>query len=73
MADFNHDKYQKYHGQQGGESGASAGVQSGLSSVEKIPRGSSEPEQQGHGVTFRQNASEESAGADMGKNFKIKY
>jgi len=73
MADFNPDKYQKFQGHKGGDSGTSAGVQSGLSSVEKISRGSSEPEQQGHGVTFRQNPSEESAGSDMGKNFKIKY
>ena len=73
MADFNPDKYQKYNGQTGGEYGLSAGVQSGLASVEKLPRGGSQPEQQGHGVTFRQNPNEEAATDSNGGSSKIKY
>lgn len=73
MADFNPDKYNKYQGQTGGESGLSAGVQSGLSSVEKLPRGVTQPEQVGHGVTFRQQSSSEPAGSENGKSFTINY
>lgn len=52
-------------------SGVKAGVEDGLSSVERSARGSIEPELQAHGSNFKQEFCEESAGSKGGKSFKF--
>ena len=54
MSDFNADSSNNLKDDRNfPKSGASAGVESGLSSVESIPRGSIEPEQMTKGPVFR--------------------
>lgn len=55
------------------KSGASAGVESGLSSVDNMPRGNVESQQKTHGSVFRQESTDESAGSKGGKNFSFRY
>jgi hypothetical protein len=54
-------------------SGLSAGVESGLSSVERNKRGALQAQQETHGAVFRQDSVDESAGSDNGKSFKFRY
>lgn len=50
-------------------SGVKAGVEDGLSSVERSARGSIEPELKTSGNVFRQDHIEEAAGSKNGKSF----
>lgn len=50
-------------------SGVKAGVEDGLSSVERSARGSIEPELKTSGSTFRQECVTESGGSKNGKSF----
>ncbi len=74
MADFNQNGSNTAQDTRafGGGSGLKAGVESGLSSVESLKRGSTEAEQQTSGVNFRKDATSESAGAKHGKNFTFR-
>ena len=54
-------------------SGLSAGVESGLSSVERNKRGAIQAPQETHGAVFRQDSIDESAGSDNGKSFTFRY
>lgn len=53
-------------------SGSVAGVESGLSMVENVKRGSVESEQATMGTTFRREVGETPAGNKNGKNFQFK-
>lgn len=55
------------------KSGVGAGVESGLSSVESMPRQNVEPQQKTSGSVFRQECVDESAGSKGGKNFNFRY
>ena len=73
MSDFNPDSSNKFQDTRGfPKSGLSAGVESGLSSVEAIKRGSIESEQMTKGTTFRKNEVEAAAGSKNGKSFTFK-
>jgi hypothetical protein len=52
-------------------SGLTAGVESGLSSVSKTPRGKIPKELESQGELYRQDHIESSAGSKNGKNFKF--
>jgi hypothetical protein len=71
MADFNADQYNKActDPRGFGNSGLSAGVESGLSSVERLNRSSLEMNNKSKGSDFRHAAFEESAGSKGGKSF----
>lgn len=56
----------------GGGSGLSAGVKSGLSSVEKLQRGTVQAEQKAMGPNFMKEESDTSAGSKNGKNFTFR-
>ena len=74
MADFNQNGSNDAQDTRsfGGGSGLSAGVESGLSSVEKMKRGAVQAEQKTMGENFRKDACSESAGAKNGKNFTFR-
>lgn len=73
MSDFNADSSNNLKDDRNfPKSGASAGVESGLSSVESFPRGSIESEQMTKGPVFRRDESEAAAGSKNGKNFKFR-
>jgi hypothetical protein len=74
MSDFNKDSSNSAQDTRafGGGSGLTAGVESGLSSVEKLSRGSVEAEQKTHGDNFMRIETEESAGSKGGKNFTFR-
>jgi hypothetical protein len=72
MADFNADATNKAKVSHSfPNSGLSAGVESGLSFVDRNV-GTPEPEQKSSGSDFRKKCVEESAGSKMGKNFKFR-
>lgn len=73
MSDFNQDGTNKYESKGFPSSGLKAGVEDGLSMVEKLSNGAIQPEQESHGVVFRQQSNNESAGSKNGKNFTIRY
>lgn len=54
-------------------SGLKAGVESGLGMVENLKRGTVQAQQQNHGLNFRQESVDESAGSSKGKNFDFRY
>ena len=56
----------------GGGSGLSAGVESGLSSVEKLPRGAIQAEQKAMGANFVKEESDSTAGSKNGKSFTFR-
>lgn len=74
MADFNQNGSNTAQDTRsfGGGSGLKAGVESGLSSVESLKRGSTEAEQQTSGVNFRKELCHDSAGSKNGKDFTFK-
>ena len=74
MSDFNKDASNTVQDTRafGGGSGLSAGVESGLSSVEKLSRGSVDAQQKTHGDNFMRTQMDESAGSKAGKNFTFR-
>ena len=56
----------------GGGSGLKAGVESGLSEVEKLTRGSTEVQQQTMNANFNKEEHMESGGNKNGKNFTFR-
>lgn len=72
--DFNADASNEYQDKRSfPNSGVKAGVEDGLSMVERSPRGTIQPEQKTSGNTFRQDSVETSAGSKGGKSFDWKY
>jgi hypothetical protein len=74
MSDFNKDSSNNAQDTRGfgGGSGLSAGVESGLSSVEKLSRGAVDAQQKTHGDNFMRTQMDESAGKKGGKNFTFR-
>lgn len=74
MADFNQNGSNTAQDTRsfGGGSGLKAGVESGLSSVESLKRGSTEAQQQTSGVNFRKEMHHDSAGSKNGKDFTFR-
>ena len=73
MADYNADSTNKIQDNRSfANSGSKAGVESGLSSVESLPRGQVQAQQQAHGLNFRQERDDEAAGSKNGKSFTIR-
>ena len=74
MSDFNKDASNNAQDTRtfGGGSGLSAGVESGLSSVEKLKRGSIESQQKTNGDNFQRVQADEAAGSKNGKNFSFR-
>lgn len=54
-------------------SGLKAGIESGLSMVENLPRGNVEAQQQANTSNFRQECSDEALGSKNGKGFTVRY
>jgi hypothetical protein len=72
MADFNADSTNKPKVSHSfPNSGLSAGVESGLSFVDRNV-GAPEPEQKSVGCDYRKQLNEEAAGSKNGKNFKFR-
>lgn len=70
MADFNADSTNKNQDNRSFQgAGVKAGVEDGLSMVEKLPRGATQAEQQFHGANQRKDHVSESAGSKNGKSF----
>lgn len=70
MADFNADATNNQQDTRSfPNSGVKAGVEDGLSMVERSARGSIEPELKSSGDIFRQDLCTESAGSKNGKSF----
>lgn len=74
MADFNQNGTNSAQDTRsfGGGSGLKAGVESGLSSVESLKRGSTEAQQQTSGANFRKELNHDSAGSKNGKDFTFR-
>ena len=71
--DFDQDKYNTgTDNRKFTDSGLKAGFEDGLSSVERVARGTVPAELQSSGVAMRKVSMEESAGSKNGKSFKFK-
>ena len=72
-ADFNADASNNFQDtRRFSGSGSTAGVESGLSSVESIKRGAIQPEQKTMGSNFVKDENINSAGSKGGKNFEFR-